>query len=88
MSKEEKEQISQKKPLLVTTPEVGALVWKEAFLCPSRGCAAREVYAAKEIVLVLSMQHLCTHPLYNNRQRHKVTMATNKTKGKTHTTQF
>lgn len=28
MSKEEKEQTSQRTPLLVTMPEVGALVWK------------------------------------------------------------
>lgn len=34
MSKEEKEQTSLRKPLLVTMPEVGALVWKPSSAPP------------------------------------------------------
>lgn len=66
MSKEEKEQTSQRKPLLVTMPEAGALVWKP-FPAPP------EVVLQKKFMLQKNLCWFC---------QHKVTMITNKTKQK------
>lgn len=51
MSKREKEQISQRKPLVVIMPEARALVWK-----PSPR------HVAKKVVLVALIKRLCAGP--------------------------
>lgn len=55
-----RERTDQPENAFVSDDARGWCLGLEASLCPSGRCAVREVGAATEIVLVLSMEHLCT----------------------------